>query len=96
MGQVTFNTAFSGGRGQLIITSDENNVQLIFDQDDQGPKSLDLHIGHHILGVKGSSPDGATGNIALTITGDIPGEIDTNFPSGDIPPHNIVLFVTAE
>jgi hypothetical protein len=94
MGQVTFETTFSGGNGDLFISNDENGSVLHFDQNNQGPQTLTLHIGHHILGIKGASPAGTGGNIALKISGDIPGKIDTNFPSGNIPPHNIVLFVT--
>jgi len=103
MGQVTFSTVFSGGQGNLDIICSAPQTTLSFTDANPGAQSLTLPIGNNILSIRGAAPAGFDdgsgtlqgGNISLSIIGDIPAEIDQNFPGGDIPTHSLILFITS-
>jgi len=96
MGQVTFTTVFSGGKGTLIVMGNDSTQILKFTDENQGPKTMDLDIGHQFISVSGSSPEGdhQNGNIELTISGDVDTEVVKNLPSGHILPQSIMISVT--
>ena len=94
MGVINFKTVFFGGVGVLDIISYDSDQKLPFTQVSNTSQTMTLAEGSHIFSIRGTAPAGAGGNIALSITGDIPAEIDQNFPSGNIPPHSLIIYVT--
>ncbi|SHN07436.1 hypothetical protein [Mucilaginibacter sp. OK098] len=93
MGQVSFQTAMSGGRGDLQITFDNApNVLLTFNEKTINPQIVTLPYGVNNYTVTGNAAPG--GNIHLIIRGDVLPITAQDFGPGLILSQSFPAFVT--
>ena len=94
MGQVTFTPDFSGGEGNLDITFPFTGDVIHFSDTNYSPVTLTMPQGIQHGQVEGTGSKGSGGNITLSITGDIPYEMDISYPKGIIPINPLTILVT--